>query len=294
MKSSILLFLVVFLSSFSSAFAEKTDLCICQIGDWPSNQRGFFKAGCKAWKMDQSCKKKVTANQGPITEVLEKYPDVKTLKIGYVGHWSSASESVQFLRDHVVPVIREKDLTVDVDNTACLATDNPYVIVNYLKTVDVADRITYRGNQAVSTGLWDKFWLGKNNFWAVISGKDLEVQFPSCKKFENKGCMGWAQGNESAVCHDEENDTYAFLRCSNEKTVVTEDEQTEVKKKKLSKWRRLSLDFKLNGNDYYSYVEEKNLYKYISFKSKADAEAFVTEAPKDARILLRREAERSY
>ena len=191
MRYSFLAFMAVMLGSLffvKVAEAADYDLCVCQTGTEPRKQIGFFKMGCKVWHIGRSCGKKLTVSfDKSLDEILSENPTVKKLRVSYVGHWSSAEESVQFLAGTIVPLVRKNDVSVTIDNTACLATDNPFKILNYLKSQpDVAGKIQFKGNQAISTGLWDKALSGKNNFWATISGEKLEVTFPSCKEFEKK------------------------------------------------------------------------------------------------------------
>jgi len=260
MKSSFILFMAVMLGSLFfvkvAEAAKENDLCICQTGTEPQNEVKFFKLGCKVWHMGKSCGKKMTVSfDRSLDEILAENPSAKKINVSYVGHWSSAYESVQFLDYTIAPLIRKHDVSVTIDNTACLATDNPFVIVNYLKSLpDVAGRIEFKGNQAISTGLWDKALSGKNNFWAKISGEKLDVTFPGCRDFESKGCMGAFQSNETGVCFDEKSEKHVFLRCEEgERTVTRMDSSgkraSKVKEKYFS-WKRFMAEREEDAADY--------------------------------------------
>jgi hypothetical protein len=119
-------------------------------------------------------------------------------------------------------MLRRSDVSVDIDNSACLATNNPYHIRNYLRTLGpLAARIKFRGNQAISTGLWDSALPGKHNFWAKISGDSLEVDFPSCEEFENSGCLGLVQREGRGICHDERSNQHVTLHCQQVRRTLT-------------------------------------------------------------------------
>ncbi len=221
MKKSILalsygfLALAGFVGSASEVRAQDNDLCVCQTGSYPTNQVAFFRLGCRMWNAGNSCGKKlIVPETESLNRILSQNPGTRSLKVGFVGHWSSAAQSVDFLRRSVVPAMRNNDVSVEIDNTACLATDNPYIISNYLRSLGpIGARIKFRGNQAISTGLWDRTLPGKHNFWALISGDTLEVDFPKCSEFENRGCLGMVQREGRGICHDEASGDHVTLRC---------------------------------------------------------------------------------
>ena len=51
--------------------AAERDLCICQTGSSKNYELVFFKMGCKAWNMTQSCNEKITIS---INDSIEKIP----------------------------------------------------------------------------------------------------------------------------------------------------------------------------------------------------------------------------
>ena len=217
LTSSLLLLISYFLSfTFIGVVnAAEQDLCICQTGIRPSSQLPFFKIGCRLWNLAQKCNEKLTISvNDSIEDILSSRPQVKAIKLGYVGHWGSADEAVDFLHDKIMPSIIKYNVHFDIHNTACLSTDNPYDILNYLKSIGkYAANINFKGNQAVSLGIWDSVLPGKNNFWANIDGGDLNVTYPNCTEYENKTCAGMFQDNEKGICYDDTNNKYTFLRC---------------------------------------------------------------------------------
>ncbi len=208
-----------FLGSASEVRAQDNDLCVCQTGTYPTNQVGFFRLGCRMWNAGNSCGKKlIVPETESLSRILSQNPGTRSLKVGFVGHWSSAAQSVDFLRRSIVPAMRNNDVSVEIDNTACLATDNPFIIANYLRFLGpIGTRIKFRGNQAISTGLWDRTLPGKHNFWATISGETLEVDFPTCAEFENRGCLGVVQREGRGICRDENSGEHVTLRCQFER-----------------------------------------------------------------------------
>lgn len=220
MKKMMKLSFAVFFLSTTFAFASDYDLCICQTGSAPSNQIGFFKVGCTQWNATQRCDKKIIVDQAESLEkIIGAMPEVKTVKLGYVGHWGSSRQTVEFLNEQVVPAIKEHKVSFNIDNTACLATNNPFVIKNYLSELDkeIASNIFFRGNQVVSTGGWDSFLPQKTNLWSTISGETQEVTFPSCQSFAGRACIGAFQEKAHGICFDREKNRHQFLVCLGKK-----------------------------------------------------------------------------
>lgn len=271
MRYSFLFFFAFMLGSLffvKVAEASDNDLCVCQTGTSPKNQVGFFKLGCKVWHIGRSCAKKMTVSfDKSLDEILAENPTVKKLKLSYVGHWSSADESVSFLATSVVPVVKKHDVSITIDNTACLATDNPFKILNFLKSQpEVSGRILFIGNQAISSGLWDKALVGKNNFWAKISGEKLEVVFPSCREFERKECTGLFQDRETGVCLDEKAGKHVTLRCEEGVRTVTRLEpggkRTTRVQEKFHSWKRSADASPEDAAESLKSLAEQRKYRY--------------------------------
>ncbi len=212
----ILLSLAIFgLNSEPTLAAEKRDLCICQTGTSPSNEIKFFKLGCKTWSMTQSCGEKITISlDDSIEDVLADRPNVKSVKLGYVGHWSSSRETNEFIEEKVLPSVKKYKVYFDIHNSACSAMNDPYDVRTFLKGLGKDARYIHMyGYQAISTGGWDPILPGKNNFWSAVNGNSLEVQFPNCKEFEKKQCMGMFQSKEEGVCYDQKDEKFVTLKC---------------------------------------------------------------------------------
>jgi len=166
--------------------------------------------------MANFCKSEVTISiEDSIEEVVAANPKAKTVKVGYVGHWSSASQSVGFLKDQIVPVIEKHNVAFEIDNSACSATDNPYIVSEYLKKLDthVSSKIKFKGNQVISTGGWDPLLPGKNNLWSKIDGNTLDVEFPLCKQFEESACWDIFQEGATGLCYDHKAEKFEYLEC---------------------------------------------------------------------------------
>ncbi len=295
-------FLVAAFSLFllsGNVLAGLDDLCICQTGSEPREQVPAFFAGCEAWLNLQMCvRKKIVSISKPLIDVVDKGMKPRSIKVGYVGHWGSAEESVQYLSSEILPVIKKYDVSIKVDNTACLAVDNPYVIMDYLNSITEGPRIRFLGNQAISTGMWDKFLPGRNNFWAKIDGKKKEVTFPSCKSFEKKICFGMFQGGEKGICHDTKTDGHAFLECAGKEDELIEQKVTDTLKgggvgvlKKLDHWKRMDIKFTKNKsfyNDGKINVVDQVTYSQNLFETEEAAVVFMEKAKHDVRLLLRK------
>jgi hypothetical protein len=211
------------LSSEPSMAVEKRDLCICQTGTAPSNEIKFFKLGCKTWNMTQRCDEKITMSlDDSIEDVLAQRPGVKSVKLGYVGHWSSSRESNEFIREKVLPSVKKYKVYFDIHNSACSSMDNPYQVKSFFKKLGPDARYIHMyGYQAISTGGWDPILPGKNNFWSAVNGNSLEVKFPNCKEYEQKQCMGMFQNDEEGVCYNEKDKKFVTLKCLERTRKVT-------------------------------------------------------------------------
>ncbi len=197
--------------------AANIDLCVCQTGDAPVNQIKFFTIGCKTWLNSHSCNAKETTDvKTSLGEIIQRHNAAKRIKIGYVGHWASASETVNYLKNKVTADIGKFDLQfVDIDNTACLSNDNPYDILKYFKKIgrDTAAKINVRGNQVNSAGMWDSVLPGKANFWAVANGENMQAIFPNCTEFRGRNCYSNFQAGDTGVCYNSDAKKYEHLTC---------------------------------------------------------------------------------
>lgn len=285
-----------------NAKAGPDDLCICQMGDEPKEQVPAFFAGCEAWLNLQLClRKKIVSISKPLIDVVDNGMKPRSMRVGFVGHWSSANESVNFLKEEVVPVIQKYDVRVKVDNTACLAVDNPYTVANYLKGIEEGSKIRFTGNQAISSGMWDKFIPGKNNFWSKIEGKTGEVTFPSCKKFENRVCYTIFQGGEKGVCHDKKTGAHVVLKCEGESLEYFSQDPKDILKdgglgvlKKLDRWKRQVVTLSKSKGFHNGKVSVFSSfgvgYGSSNFETEAEADAFIEKAKFDVRLILQNQA----
>lgn len=302
MKKIVIFLMASFLfTTTGSAAAAEHDLCICQTGTEPQIEVGIYKLGCKFWNSIQSCSKKMTVSfSDSLDNILSENSWARSIRLGYVGHWSSSYETVNFLSREIVPAIRKHDISFSIDNTACSSTDDPYQILGYLKIIPEADRISFSGNQAISTGMWDRLLIGKNNFWAKISGKKLKVTYPSCKEFENKNCFGMFQLHSTGVCKDEESGNHVFLRCEEVfKSVIRPTysrREAREEKEKAVRWKRLKLSLEIRyGHGAYAVRERNNaVYVYQPFSTEEKAQAFIDQIMLDASYLSRYYVDKFY
>ena len=173
--------------------------------------------------MSQRCDEKITMSlDDSIEDVLAQLPAVKSVKLGYVGHWSSSEETKEFIEEKLLPSIKKYKVFFDIHNSACLSMEQPYTIRSYLKGLGSNARYIHMyGYQAISTGGWDPVLPGKHNFWSAVNGNSLEVQFPNCKEFELNECWGRFQKNGKGICFDEKNNKYVRLACVKNTRKVT-------------------------------------------------------------------------
>lgn len=264
------------------------DLCICQT----SGQASSLKMGCSAWFVGEECKEKVVVSESKsISNIIDEFDHVEDIKIGYVGHWTSSGESVSFLQEQIIPAIKKHDVNIEIDNTACRATSYPYEIVKYLKedAADYAHKIKFKGNQVTSTGLWDSALPGKNNFWAIVDGDKLSVEFPKCSEFENQVCWGKFQGDEIGICHDEERDKYVELEChktTRKVQVNAGKDRTKQVDRSVYTWKRLENNYKINelSSSHFFRIQDKDKRRMsVDVKGAEKAQKVLDLVTEDAR-----------
>ncbi len=198
--------------------------CYCEIGDEPKSQQGFFEIGCNMWVGQQGvCEvKKIVEQNHDYTQ--ENIPAGSQLIVGYVGHWGGgasdyvqkedgtwdfqtyyggAGEMVHYLSKRIVPAMKKFNISAVVDNTACLAMDNPNKIQDYIHSLNLprTQLLAVRGNQAISIGKWGDF-APSANFWATVSSTSNTVIYPRCKAFEDYNCVQQAQDGQVGTCLD--------------------------------------------------------------------------------------------
>jgi hypothetical protein len=217
MKILILLFV-----SFASlnSFAASDTCCICQTGLKPTNEIHWFKKGCKLWLSKQkNCSSKKIE---PIDKVDLVNSALKceggVVKLGYVGHWGSSSELIDFLSKSLVPTSKAYKVDIDYDQTACTSMNNPALVEDFFDSLNIENKITVKGNQVTSTGMWDDVLPHKTNFWAKINSHEKKIQFPKCSNFKNKTCFGKYQKNETGICLDGEEEV--ILKCTKVSSIL--------------------------------------------------------------------------
>lgn len=184
MKNIIPIFLFVFTTIASiTSFASKC--CYCEIGNYPQNQQSFFKMGCNLWLGSQkNCDVKEIVPQNSRYDQMDLQCKNGDLVVGYVGHWGSSYETVDYLQRTIVPVIKNQNVSVKVDNTACLSMSSPKVVFDFVKSLNLPEgkNLSVVGNQVISIGKWDTLLGSSINFGAMVSADKEEIQYPSCKK----------------------------------------------------------------------------------------------------------------
>lgn len=208
MNKIISLILVIALQAFyiQNLFAGQS--CYCEIGAYPTNQQKFFRTGCSLWLKDQrNCdQKKIVSQDFNYRSELIANSSISKLRIGYVGHWSGSEETVRYLDFNIIPVIKDFSVSVDIDNTACLAMKDPYYVRDYIwqQRLPANATLTFKGNQVNSVGKWD-FILGPSlNLVAQASSNNYQVSFPRCLLFEGRSCLENPQSNNSGLCLDDQ------------------------------------------------------------------------------------------
>jgi hypothetical protein len=198
------LFLMV-LFLFPQVMWAKT-LCVCQTDTNPSEIK-YYKAGCKLWLMKKSCyEKKMITQDEDLEKLLTPDYEAGSLELGYVGHWSSAEGSKNFIEEKVLPIVKNRNIDISIDNTGCSGMNNAFKVQNYmnsLKENGLKNKIIFKGNQTTSLGMWDSFFPGKHNLYAIASTENEMPTYPSCNEFLNKRCSGSLQNRDKGFCVNE-------------------------------------------------------------------------------------------
>lgn len=189
----------------SPAGAAVPTCCFCEIGDQPARQQPFFRAGCAVWlRKQKGCLVKATVAQNTDYASVPLVCRGGHLKIGFVGHWSSARETIEILRHRAVPAMSAHALSVSFDNTACSGMNRPEDVREYVQSLalpgDGSRFLEVRGHQVDSVGEWEAV-LGKSvSFRAVVSSRLSDVDYPSCGGIEGRPCVPALQTGQTGSC----------------------------------------------------------------------------------------------
>jgi hypothetical protein len=194
----ILVLFFLFLSSFP-VFASQC--CFCEIGNYPVNERGWYKNGCQLWLSSQkNCTTKEIVDQN--THYASKDLKCNQIVLGYVGHWENSYETVTYLNNIIAPLMERHPASVFIDNTACSAMKDPELVLNKIQQIKRSQnqKLIVRGNQVISIGKWDTLFGKGYNFWAQVQTDKSEVIYPQCKDFDGYNCWTPDQINEQGLC----------------------------------------------------------------------------------------------
>ncbi len=215
--------LMISIITLISLHLQADDCCICQTGTEPQSQVVFFQAGCGLWlNGQQGCSSKETI---PFADDLDaRIPrscDRQTVRLGYVGHWSGSYESMDFIYSRLLPINQGRGISFDVRNTACLSVDDPFGLQSFLNDIEVitGTTITWRGNQAISTGMWAPITPERENIPAVASTDESLFSLPACNMFERSLCSGF-QRNQEARCASDDGSTRILSCCNYTRSVL--------------------------------------------------------------------------
>lgn len=191
------------LATFSFTASAQDDFCLCETGNSPKNEVPFYRAGCKLWLASQSChEKKVISIDDDLDSAIPRTSDGKKVKLGYVGHWSTTGESIDYILDRILPLNKGRRISFFIHNTACYATKDTYILQDLMNliNIDPETSITFQGNQAASVGMWEKFIPFKENMYSIVGSNLSAPIFPPCEEFQGKRCLGSIQLNEQGFC----------------------------------------------------------------------------------------------
>lgn len=226
------------------SFHALADVCICTYPKEDAKYGGgykgeilFYKMGCALWLLTETrCRKEKIMD---INLPLETYLDNKIkakdkkIRIGYVGHWGSSDEYIDYVDEYIAPLLNRYEQSIEVDNTACLAMEEANQVQEHIEKYDYKENqsLKLEGNQTTSIGMWDKLSIRfrKADLTATASSDNSKLLYPKCKKFVGKRCTGF-QLYEKGLC-SEEDSTLTELICNHK------IKNQKVKRKKI--WNRV-------------------------------------------------------
>lgn len=208
--------LITLLSSLYFSLPLFASCCICQTDNEIDSEIPFYELGCQIWLTGKFCSfEKMVDIDEDLNNVLPNECDGKKVKIGYVGHWSSSWRSERFIESRIMPLIKERKMSVEIDNTACSATSDTVKLQEFILSLNIPldQYLKFKGNQVTSTGLWRRATPWKENFYSIADSRYEEAQFPKCSEFEDRTCSAEFQKNESAKCSDDNSGDIRSLQC---------------------------------------------------------------------------------
>ncbi|MEN9723063.1 MAG: hypothetical protein RJB38_1049 [Pseudomonadota bacterium] len=203
------------------------DRCVCMTGEPPSERRweeSFYHAGCTRWLSQLHCTAKIQIPndlKNGFSKTLSSQAPRSRIAWGYVGHWANAQQTLDWLEKDVLPTASVRDFDLTIDNTACSGGDSPALLKKGLEALlekYPLGTLDLKVNQTISSGMWDPYLPGKNNFWVEVHHQEnhTRLTFPKCEAFEGHSCWGWIQKSEMGFCLDAAGETSRLraLRCA--------------------------------------------------------------------------------
>lgn len=229
---------LLFLSLFFVVFiANSETCCVCETQVKPILEEPLYSIGCNMWLSQQKdCGEKVKRKYSGVKytkdrlhspsyfnhfQIPQECVGADKIRLAFVGHWSSSQESAEKLLRNIIPTAKEKRIDFEIENTACSSMDQPELFRSLIHKFDIPKniKITYKGHQAVSVGLWNKPLpaLDSYNIHATWDSHTNEVSYPNCKPYINKSCEIDAP-TKAVLCS--QNEALYFLSCE-KKTLFT-------------------------------------------------------------------------
>lgn len=257
---------------FFFSFSAMADLCICQYPKEDAKYGGgekievpLYQLGCKVWLAQaKKCRKRKTIN---INTPLDEYLDANLesgdrIRLGYVGHWSSSKEIIEYLEGLVEPLRQKYRKPVVIENTACSSMDDPELIQKYVNNLKDKENsyLNIVGTQTTSIGMWDKvsFAFRKADLVAEVDSRRTTPKYPSCSEYKDRRCTGFQEG-EIGLCSDSQNKNRELICVGRFK----KDKYGHVKLKKAKRW----IDIEESRVNIETYIkQEERELKYLMHK----------------------------
>lgn len=195
-------FLILILSVLINSAWGSDTYCLCQTGATPLVQTPAFWTGCQVWLRAQNeCSEKRTDGFGGALELPRHWRN-GTLRLGYVGHWDNANQTISVLRNDILPALADRRLNLDWRNSACGPMDDPEYVQNELPYMRFERGTFVRiiGAQTISMGQWSGLLPTSANVPATADSRRQQPSFPRCSDYQNEACLSRWQDGRRVTC----------------------------------------------------------------------------------------------
>ena len=204
--------------------------CICQTDEPFSFYEGpMYKTACALRMLSKrGCDLKKTVEFDMLSiDNIPRRCDGAEVRMTFVGHWASSDQTRRYLEMIFNEGIIDRGMSFDIDNTGCLAMEEPYEIESFFSRALIPEGqyLRFKGSQVTSISLWDNFFgplSGRVNFTASYDSRDGKFSYPSCSEYRGHQCAARfdIQGGERATCEGEDGELEELVCCTMTRTIT--------------------------------------------------------------------------